>query len=66
MATSSETLPHAPPGMVHRNTFGPTESSVTLVLAKEEFVKFPVPETTLQDPPVEAKADSIVLKVQIV
>ena len=66
MVTSSETLPHAPPGMVQRNTFDPTESPVILVFAKEAFVNVPVPETTLQDPPVAAKAESTELKVQIV
>ena len=66
IVTSSETLPQAPPGMVQRNTFDPTESPMTLVLAKEEFVKFPVPETTLQDPPVAAVAANVVELLQIV
>ncbi len=66
MITSSETLPHAPPGMVQRNTFGPTESPVTLVFGKAAFKSVPVPETTLQDPPFAAKAESTELNVQIV
>ena len=66
MVTSSETLPQAPPGMVQRNTFGPTVSPVTLLLAKEEFVKFPVPEITLQDPPVAEVAANVVELLQIV
>ena len=66
MVTSSKTLPHAPPGMVHRNTFGPTESPETLVFAKEVFAKVPVPETTLQDPPVAAVAAKVVELLQIV
>ena len=66
MVTSSETLPQAPPGMVQRNTFEPTDSPVTLVFAKEEFVKFPDPETTLQDPTVAAVAANVVELLQIV
>ena len=65
MITSSETLPQAPPGMVQRNTFGPTDSPVRLVFAKEEFVKFPDPETMLQDPPVAAVADNVVELLQM-
>ena len=65
MATSSETLPQAPPGMVQRNTFAPTVSPVTLVFAKYAFVKFPDPETTLQDPPAAAVADREVELLQI-
>ena len=66
MVTSSKTLPHAPPEIVHRNTFGPTDSPVTLVFAKVAFANVPVPDITLQDPPVAAKAESTVLNVQIV
>ena len=51
--------------MVQRNTFGPTESPVTLVFAKEEFVKFPVPEITLQDPPVAEVAAKVVELLQM-
>ena len=66
MVISSKTLPQAPPGMVQRNTFGPTESPVTLVFPKEAFAKVPVPQTTLQDPPVAAVAAKVVELLQIV
>ena len=65
MITSSETLPHAPPGMVHRNTFDPTESPVTLVFARLVFVNVPVPEITLQDPSVAAVAAKVVELLQM-
>ena len=65
MVTSSETLPHAPPGMVQRNTLLPTESPVTLLFGKAAFKSVPVPETTLQDPPVAAVAAKVVELLQM-
>jgi hypothetical protein len=46
--------------------FGPTESPVTLVFANEAFVNVPVPEITLQDPPVAAVAAKVVELLQMV
>ena len=52
--------------MVQRKVFVPIESPETLVLARLAFVKVPVPEITLQIPPLAAEAESIVLLEQIV
>ena len=65
MITSSETLPQAPPGIVHRNTFDPTESPVILVFANEAFVNVPDPEMMLHVPPVAAVAAKVVELLQM-
>jgi len=52
--------------MVQRKIFVPVEREVTLVFAKLASVKVPVPEVTLQIPPVAAIAESEVLFEQIV
>ena len=52
--------------MVQRKVLVPIESPETLVLARLAFVKVPVPEITLQIPPLAAEAESIVLLEQIV
>ena len=64
--TSSKTSAQAPPGIVQRNVLIPTESPVTLVLARFALMKVPVPEITLQIPPEVAVAESEVLFEQIV
>ena len=65
MVTSSETLPHAPPGIVQRNTFDPIDSPVTLVFASEILAKFPDPEMMLHVPPVAAVAAKVVELLQM-
>ena len=52
--------------MVQRKVLVPVESPVTEVLASEALVKVPVPEITLQTPPVTAVAASVVVEEQIV
>ena len=52
--------------MVQRKTLVPIESDVTVELAKLTSVKVPVPEVTLQIPPVAAVAESAVEVAQIV
>jgi len=64
--TSSKTSAHAPPGMVQRKMLVPMESPEMLVLARFVLVKFPVPEITLQIPPVAEVAERVVEFAQIV
>jgi len=64
--TSSKTSAHAPPEMVQRKVLVPMESADTEVLAKDALVIVPVPEITLQTPPVTAVAARAVLDEQIV
>jgi len=64
--TSSNTSVQAPPGMVHRKVLVPMESPETLVFERFTLVKVPVPEITLQIPPVTAVAASVVVGEQIV
>ena len=52
--------------MVQRKVLVPIESPETLVLAKLAFEKVPVPEITLQIPPLAAEAESVVVEEQIV
>ena len=52
--------------MVQRKVLVPIESPETLVLARLAFVKVPVPEITLQIPPLAAEAESVVVEEQIV
>ena len=52
--------------MVQRKVLVPIESVDTEVLAKDAFTKVPVPAITLQAPPEEAVAASVVLLEQIV
>ena len=52
--------------MVQRKVLVPIESPETLVLAKLAFEKVPVPEITLQIPPLAAEAESVVVEEQII
>jgi len=52
--------------MVQRKVFIPIESPDTEVLAKDALVIVPVPEITLQIPPVTAVAASVVVGEQMV
>ena len=52
--------------MVQRKVLVPIESPDTVVFAKEAVEKVPVPEITLQIPPLAAEAESDVVEEQIV
>ena len=65
MITSSETLPQAPPGMVHLNTFVPVDKPETEEFASNTLAKFPDPEMMLHVPPVAAVAAKVVELLQM-